>query len=226
MRNDIRLLKIALRSMAWRSTAFLPLPPGEPRVVVNGPNPYRLLLVGSGIMCGVGVRSHQLALAGHLARGISRARNRGVEVDVDAVPDLQIGNALTHLAVGKIAEYDAVLLSVGLNDAVSGTTRSQWSLHMKAILKRVESVPTPMRFFLLEIADPRDSPLFRPVPARVAAARARAFNAETRRLLKMYPGITPLTYSVGPVANDLRIYDSASYAAWAKQLLPAMLSAL
>ena len=53
------------------AASVLPKPTDAPVVNVPGPDPDRLLVVGGGIAVGFGVLSHELGIAGHVARQVS-----------------------------------------------------------------------------------------------------------------------------------------------------------
>ena len=56
---------LATSSQSWRT---LPVPSGPPVAHTDGPDPDRVLLLGAGISMGYGMKSHDLALPGQLAR--------------------------------------------------------------------------------------------------------------------------------------------------------------
>src|SRR4051812_19821667 len=101
---------LATSDNSWRT---LPTPSGPPVAHSDGPDPDRILLFGSGISMGYGMTTHDLALAGQLARQVSERTGRGVQVDVVAGEDLTVENALKNLTVARLRELDVVIATPG-----------------------------------------------------------------------------------------------------------------
>lgn len=214
---------------ARKSSLFsaLPTPTDSRDVVVAGADPDRILLVGSGVVVGTGVASYNLGLAGHLARIVSAATGHGVSIEVAPLPGLLARSARAELHQLAVRRYDAVILSMGLNDALVFTPRASWAAAVNATLDYLEStVAADARIFLVAIADPSQSPLFRPIAARFAARHARVLNEETARIVSSRPRVSILHYEVGAISDSLRVYDTRSYARWANELAPKIVNFL
>ncbi len=210
---------------ARRSSLFsaLPTPTDSPEVVVSGPDPDRVLLAGSGVVIGTGVTSYNLGLAGHLARIVAAATGHGVSVEVAPLPGVLARSARAQLERLAVGRFDAIILSLGLNDALVFTTRATWTAALNSTLDYLEStMAADSRIFLVAIADPSQSPLFRPIAARFAARHARVLNEETDRIVASRPRVSLLHYEVGEISDSLRLYDTKSYARWANELSPAI----
>jgi lysophospholipase L1-like esterase len=208
---------------ARRSSLFsaLPTPTDSPEVVVSGPDPDRVLLVGSGVVVGTGVTSYNLGLAGHLARIVAVATGHGVSIEIAPIAGLLARSARARLEQLAVRRYDAVVLSMGLNDALGFTPRASWAAAVNSTLDYLEStMAADARIFLVAIADPSQSPLFRPLAARFAGRHARGLNEETARIVASRPRVRMLRYEVGPISDSLRLYDTKSYARWANELAP------
>ena len=223
------------RIVAWTSLiarkvdAFdaLPHPVGEPSVVVAGSDPDRILMVGSGIMVGTGVFTHSQGIAGHLARDIAAATHRGITVDIFPIPGLLLRHTTGHLAALNLNSYDAVVLAVGLNDALIFTSRAEWRRALVQTIATIsELMPPRGHTFIITIADPTQSPLFRRIPARIAAARADALNTRTRQLTANQSAVTLISFELGPPENTARPYDRNSYKRWSSQLAPEIIAGL
>jgi lysophospholipase L1-like esterase len=205
----------------------LPTPTDSPVITVAGPDPDRVLVAGSGVVVGTGVTSYDLGLEGHLARIVAAATGHGITVQAAPLPGVLARSARVHMEQLAVRRYDAVLLSIGLNDALTFTSRSSWVSSMGSTLDYLESaMASDARIFLVAIADPSQSPLFRPTAARFAARHARALNAETERMVASRPRVSILRYEVGPISDSLRLYDTKSYARWASELAPGLIEFL
>ena len=214
---------------ARKSSLFsaLPTPTDSPVITVAGPDPDRVLVAGSGVVIGTGVTSYDLGLPGHLARIVAAATRHGITVQAAPLPGLLARSARSHVEQLAVRHYDAVLLSIGINDALTFTSRSSWVASMSSTLDYLESTMAPdARIFLVAIADPSQSPLFRPTAARFAARHARALNAETDRMVETRPRVNILRYEIGAISDPLRLYDTKSYARWASELAPGLIKFL
>lgn len=203
-------------------------PQSDPRtIVVEGPSPYRILLIGSGVVPGYGVASHALGAGGHLARFVAAETRHGVQLDVAPISSLILRFAPKYLSALDLGGYEAVILAAGVNDAFGITSRRQWRRDLARTLTLLKSrLPPARRIFLISIADPTPSPLFRSRPARRAAARARIFNVESSQEVEGDPEITVIGFEIGRTSEKPRLYDSTSYLGWARQMGPAIVEEL
>ena len=207
--------------------ASFPDPTDSRAIVVNGASPHRILLIGSGIVPGNGVASHALGAGGHLARYVSSETGRGVKLDVVPLTSLLLRFAPAHLSRLDLGSYDAVILAAGVNDAFGITSRREWRRSLASTLRLLKSqLPPARKIFMVSIADPTPSPLFRPRSARRASARARIFNVESSQQAEGDPDITVIGFEIGRATGKPRLYDSASYLGWARQMGPAIVEGL
>ena len=110
-------------SQSWRA---LSVPDRSSVVHAQGANADRLLLIGNGVSVSYGVRSHDLGLAGHLARYLTAITGRGTTIDVRAWPDITNDEVLAILADAEAAKYDAVITTIGATDSVQLGSLRQW----------------------------------------------------------------------------------------------------
>jgi lysophospholipase L1-like esterase len=207
--------------------ASLPVPTDSRSIAVPGPDPHHILLVGSGVVVGSGLASHALGAGGHLARYLSAETGRGVTLDVAPIPSLLLRFAPAHLSSLDLGGYDAVILAVGVNDAFGITSRQDWRRSLTVTLRLLESrLPHAHQVFLLLIADPTPSPLFRRGASRRASVRAESFNAETTQLVQGNDEVTAVGFEIGPTVEAPRPYDSASYLGWVRQMGPSIVEGL
>lgn len=217
---------LARTSLARRMREFesLPQPDDETTLTVPGADPLRLLVIGGGIVVGTGVLTHDLGIGGHLARALSTATGRGAVVEVHPIPGISISEApalLRDAATGR--DLDGIVLAVGLNDAIIGTPPAKWFQHLGRVLDvGITALSTEGRLFLLEIADPTKSPLFRPLVARATARRARRLNALSSAMVSVTPRASLLRFDLVRVADSSHMYDASYYRGWAAQLAPGI----
>ncbi|MFM9919610.1 hypothetical protein [Lacisediminihabitans sp. H27-G8] len=227
LRESVAVTLTNLVAMRQGSFGSLPSPADSPRIVIEGPDPDRILLAGSGVVTGYGIASHSLGVGGHLARYLGAATGHGVVLDVVPLPSLLLRFAPAHFGTIDLSGYAAVILAVGVNDSFGFTTLSSWRRSLTTILGLLKDRMSPGgQIFLVAIADPTSSPLFRDRPARRAGARAHVLNQETRRVVRNEPNVTTLEFEIGDVSHEPRLYDASSYQRWARQLSPPVVEGL
>src|SRR5690606_36089961 len=94
----------------------VPIPVDSPHVRVPGRVSDRVLVLGSGPAMSWGVLSHQLGLAGGLARSLAKQTGRGAVVDVVADASMTADSAIEQVERLGLWRYDAVVVTVGTND--------------------------------------------------------------------------------------------------------------
>lgn len=112
---------------------------------------------------------------------------RPVDVDVRAVPGLTADDALYELAGVDLARTDALVLSVGTNDALHGAT-SQELAKIDAVGEKAASVPCVRWMTLTETS-----------PNQAFDEAARRVNDELRAIAARHPG----TFGLVPWHNDV-----------------------
>jgi hypothetical protein len=117
-----------------RELEGLPRPLDVPRARSGGIESDRILIFGGGPAAGAGVLSHDLALPGSLARALSARTRRGTHVDVVPVPRVTINSALAELDGLDLRGYDAIVVTLGANDARSLTSVRLWRRKLSAVL--------------------------------------------------------------------------------------------
>jgi len=119
---------------ARENAEMLPRPKGIPQVHADGVDADRILLIGSGAVVGYGVFSYDLSLGGWLARALSTETERGVDVDIATRAGMTVASALDRLATIPLWRYEAVIVAVGLNEALDLTPANRWRSGMTRIL--------------------------------------------------------------------------------------------
>jgi hypothetical protein len=140
-----------------RSQEFdgLPEPVDSRRLSSPGPNPDRILMLGGGIIVGTGVMSHDLGIGGHLGRALTAITERGAQVEVVPVPGVSISDIDSYLLERPLPSFDAVVIAVGINDAIIGTSPERWGAMLRHLLEVALAELGPAAVIhLLEIADP------------------------------------------------------------------------
>lgn len=202
---------------AWRT---LPRPNPVGQVHAPGIDPDRILVIGSGVSMGYGVLSHDLALAGHLARMLAQLTGRGTDVDV-VTDELMTAQSAVR-AVRNPGRYDALVISVGGIEAVGMTPRHRWERDLRALFTAITlDAPASLRIYLLEIP-PLASVL--QLPSFVAGAVTRrvvALNTYSRGVAEDFDQVTVITAPEG-IAGPGAVRGRPAYNLWASRIAPVM----
>jgi len=122
------------RYVRW-VTPRLPEPVGERCGSVGAGPALRLLILGDSAAAGVGVEHQDQALSGSLARRLGLAFR--VHWTLEAQTGRTSGDLLTALAEVPDAPYDAVVVSVGVNDVTGRTGDRQWLKHLAELTEQL-----------------------------------------------------------------------------------------
>ena len=204
-----------------RDTPRLPDAAQPWRGSVPGPNPLRLLVLGDSTAAGVGAPTQEVALPGHLARGIAALSERGVEwraigengVDAHEFIERYLDDAASET-------WDVIFITLGANDALGLRSRRAFARDIRTILRRlrdtspdarmlVSSLPAFFRFQLL------------PNPLRWNLyLHSRNLEAGARAMVSAFPGAhmspPPPPYTEGFFASDLFHPSAIGYRDWAR----------
>ena len=168
----------------WRSlVASLPVRPvDEPVSHAPGVDPDRVLIIGNGLAVGWGVRIHDLALPGFLARALNAATGRGSEVRAYIDPDIKIATAQRALSAPNLASYDAVVVVIGASDAFQLISPRRWAHHMAVLFRALEESAGAAPILIVGIPPISSIPFFRTRPGGIIDRWARHLNSITRKL--------------------------------------------
>lgn len=119
---------------ARENAELLPRPKGIPQVHADGVDADRVLLIGSGAVVGYGVFSYDLSLGGWLARSLSAETERGVDVDIATRTGMTAASALDRLSSIPLWRYEAVVVAVGLNEALDLVSLARWRRDLARVL--------------------------------------------------------------------------------------------
>jgi hypothetical protein len=106
-------------------------------VAIPGPDPDRVLLVGSGPAAGVGVVTHGSALTGALARQLADHSGRGAVVESIGRIQLRLKDIPGLLASTRLERYDAIVVTGGMMEAIELTSNKRWARSLLAVLDSV-----------------------------------------------------------------------------------------
>lgn len=193
----------------------VPVPRDSPVIVSGADDPDRVLLIGNGPTHGWGTVTHELALTGQLARGLTRRTTR--PTDIRYIGDEMMPMAAVQSFIGdtSLAPFDLVVVVLSMNDAVRLTPADEYRADMIRLLDRLASETKPSaRIIIAGIQEVDSLPEYRGIAARIGQRRADLLNAVTRELVGRYDGFQFFEHSA-PQAEPGRPYGSpAMYAEW------------
>jgi hypothetical protein len=178
-------------------------PTGQPEVRIAGINPARILVIGDGPAAGSGVRTHELGIAGHLARHLGGLLARGVVVTVLAEPAASARSTLKRLDGMDVDGYDSIVLMLATTDVFCLTSRRSWRRNMSGLVQALNAADA-LSMCVTSAASLHLARPLSPFARRLTGRHARTLNAETRRIcartdtpmisLEAGSGLTSRTY--------------------------------
>jgi hypothetical protein len=199
----------------------LPHPPPGPIVVRGpGPDPGRVLLVGRASAVSWGVTSHDLGFAGKLARATSQLTGRGTDIDILAGPAMTLRGVQRALTASVIGRYDAIVLSVGVREAVQLMPVATWRRWLSSLLDQIADAPGSSASVVVIGAEERMPVRLTPGFDRLATERAHAFNVVSRELVADRPRTTFRDSAMMPAeaggslleVDKSKLYDAVAWA--------------
>lgn len=177
-------------------------------------NDDRVLLAGNGATVGYGVLSHELSLAGHLGRQISQSTERATHVSVVADGSMTAGTAITTLGEVDLAPYDCVVLTIGVNEALSLTSVGRWSRDLDALLRSVRSRSPRLRVFMVGIPPMRSIAAVPTFVEWITDRHARALNTALAATCVRFERVTYLPFAPAPSSDLARYRSTETYRQW------------
>ena len=201
-----------------RCFADVPRPADAPFAHSTGCDPYRVLVFGSGTAVGWGLRSHELALPGQLARELRERTSRGVDVDLIADKCMTALSAVPALEGRLIAPYDAVIVSLGVTDSLRLLSARTFRARMRVLLNDLSARTSPETRLVVLGMQPVPSLPFLERGARILDAHALRLDRVLREvssecLKASYVGMSPVT---DPDAG--RAASAHHYRLWAEEI--------
>ena len=210
-----------------RDDRYLAAPHGAPIAHGPGPDPDRILLIGDLIVRGVGVATYDLALAGHLARQLADSTGRGAQIETRGIDHFDTSLAAETLRNEDLLRFDAVVLMIGVREAMSLTAAWKWERDIRTLLAVIaELAPPTLPVLIVGIAPFSRTMSVQPFVARWLETQLNSENAETERACResRIAEFVPFT----PELTGIRLGRNSSlvYRSWADALTPVLARAL
>ncbi|TXN32398.1 SGNH/GDSL hydrolase family protein [Lacisediminihabitans profunda] len=206
-----------------REVQSYPVPTDSPRVRLPGGDPLRVLVFGSGPAVGRGVTSHTLSLPGALARTLSARSGRAIEVDLVSEGWMTAAIASRRLSAMDLSGYDAIVVFVGVDDALTLVSLRRWARSLSAMLSALFSTASPSaRAYVVGIQPIRSIPVFDSRLGALADRHAVELNALTEEECARWPRADFVRFREADPAPTLRFRDAPAYLRIAQLLASAM----
>jgi hypothetical protein len=213
---------LATSNNSWRT---LPTPSGPPVAHSDGPDPDRVLLFGSGISMGYGMKTHDLALAGQLARQVSDLTGRGVRVDVVTGENLTVENALKNLTVARLRELDVVIATPGTLEKLLLMPVSTWRARVDYLLDHfAANAPASLRVLFVGVPEVSRIVRMPRLLGFLAARSALALNRSLEAACAPRPYVEYIPFQ--PTERTGRDGTGRTYELWASLIAPSVAEAL
>jgi len=191
----------------------------------TGP-PLRLLILGDSAAAGVGAETQQQALAGQLAARL--ASDHRLTWQLWAANGRTSGQCLALLERQAAEPFDAVLISLGVNDVTGGLSLGKW-LQQQNLLTELLLGKFSARHILFTPLPPMHHFPALPQPLRwVLGMRARRFNLALQAFVadRRQCGLLAFDLPMQPkfIASDGFHPSVTTYALWAEQAARAIRS--
>lgn len=198
-------------------------PRDAPRVCATGPDPDRILLFGSDVFVGRGVLSHDIAFPGYLARTVAKATGRGVDVHIQAHSDLTIGAAVQQARLLDLSRYDAVVVDLGMADALAATPGTEWAAQLEVLLQILASgIASSARIFFIASPDPAILAGFQTRGVRRLARALLDYNIRSEDVVSQFEQVSFLPFPVQHEQFTGRLHTARTFQGFAVTLAPEL----
>jgi hypothetical protein len=127
-----------------------------------------------------------------------------------------IQGSLALLQQLNLWRYDAILLTIGVNNALLLTSVRVWRNAIRALLSHVtEHVPTSTRILVVAVPPIWAVDSLSRISAWIADHHSIVLNRETRRVVASYPRMTFVPFSPLATADEGRFGSTETYQQWA-----------
>jgi hypothetical protein len=214
-------LWIRLSPDSWTGAAH---PEGPETVHSRGSDPDRILVVGSGIAAGYGALTHELALAGHLARRLSVLTTRAVDIESMVSVDMTAAQGQEVLGTLDLSRFDGIVVSFGVMEALGLRSARSWERDVSALLETLtRQAPDPVQVFMLAIPRHGYESTFPRLFAALTGHMVLRFNDITRIVCAALPRTTFIELDRSDSRTARGTY---TYERWASMIAPWISSIL
>ncbi|MGN6502191.1 MAG: GAF domain-containing protein [Pseudolysinimonas sp.] len=210
-----------------RRDAELARPSGRPIAHGRGPDPDRVLVLGSPVVEGIGVASYDLTFSGHLARALASRTGRGADVEVRGIEGFDAVSAASAIRAERLERFDAVLILGGVTEIVTMMPFAKYRRNLQVLFDTLaEHAPATLPVLLAGVAPfmhDMGAPRF---VVSWSERRIARQNAVTRQACAESGVAEYVEFAPRRAGIRLERDASAVYESWALSLAPAVAGAL
>lgn len=200
-------------------TPRLPEPPGARSGEIGQGQNLRLLILGDSAAAGVGAETQTQALSGQLIQKLSGSYR--ISWQLWAANGRNSAQSLQILEQAPAESFDAVLISLGVNDVTSGISLDTWRNQQLQLAEALRGKFRAQRILFTALPPMHHFPAL-PQPLRwVLGARAKKFNQTLSAFVATRSDCRLLHFDA-PMQPDFMATDgfhpsSVTYGLWAEQ---------
>jgi lysophospholipase L1-like esterase len=200
-------------------TPRLPEPPGARSGEIGQGRNLRLLILGDSAAAGVGAETQTQALSGQLIQKLSGSYR--ISWQLWAANGRNSAQSLQILEQAPAESFDAVLISLGVNDVTGGISLDTWRNQQLQLAETLREKFRAQRILFTALPPMHHFPAL-PQPLRwVLGARAKKFNQTLRAFVATRSDCRVLHFDA-PMQPDFMAADgfhpsSVTYGLWAEQ---------
>jgi GAF domain len=219
------LAPLAFRLVGRQVDSFgaMAYPTGEPIVHAPGPAPDRVLVIGGPMVRGIGVATHDLTLSGFLARRLARITGRGADIETRSHDSFVTSTAAETLRNESLERFDAVVILLGIREAVTGRPMRLWRADVARLLATIsDTVPASVPVLIVGVPPFARSLGLPAFTERWFDSRVRMINAETQRMCEANSAVDFVVFESS--MSDVRYGQdaAAAYDSWAECIAPSL----
>lgn len=179
-----------------------------------------LLVLGESTVSGVGASTHELGLAGGIARALAAATERNVRWFACGKNGATVANVRDMLLPNIDGRpIDAAVLCIGANDAFRMTSLQHWRQGLSDVNRGLLERGCK-RVFISQVPPVGQFPALPPLTRLVVGARMRLLGGELPRLARQDDRLVycPIAFPIGQTCSDGIHPSESGYAEWGRQL--------
>lgn len=209
-----------------RNTLRLPEAAGSRHGCLGHGQPLRLLVLGDSAAAGVGVANQDQALVGQLIAQLST--DYQVSWQLLAKSGLTSQQLLHTLDSLCGQQYDSVVLSIGVNDVIAGTSDTLWLAQLQSLRDRLNT-EFKVQHIIISAIPPMQHFVALPWPLNdYLGRRARRLNRLTEQMADNCSDLTFLSVDLG-ISSQMLAADgfhpsALAYSVWAEHLATQILN--
>jgi GAF domain len=209
---------------ALQANGKMPIPLDDPRVRIEGPDTQRVLILGGMVAGSHGVASHQLGMAGHLARLVHSFTGRGIEIEVMSRLPGFARQFTEELTLTPLAGFDAIVTFVGGAESRSLQIGARWRRDLDELLALLARSSAGVPILVVGVSQLPSTLRVSPALMAIVNRSTERLNTVAEQLVARLPDAhyVPLSITFPAAADNLL----PTYADAADAITPALVAVL